>query len=309
MTKILVTGARGFIGQNCIELLKNTAFEVHAVSSSKVFQEKNTNVTWHQANLLDSNDISTLLKDIKPTHILHLAWITTPRIYWNSLENYKWIKSSLNLIETFNSLKGERIVISGTCAEYDLNYGYLSEKLTPLNPDSIYGSSKYALYILLNSLAKRNKDFSWAWGRIFYPYGKYENQQRLVPSVICSLLNDKPAFCSHGEQIRDFIYAGDVADIFIELLENDIGGAINIGSGIPIRLKDIVNKVGEKLNKKDLIKLGVIESPTNEQPLTLADISRLKNEMKWKPKYDLDEGIKKTIDWWKNNIEDTNENQ
>jgi nucleoside-diphosphate-sugar epimerase len=301
--KLFVTGARGFIGRNCIDLLENTNFEIHALSSSKVSPEIKNNIIWHQGDLLNFNNISNILTEVNPTHLLHLAWITTPTIYWNSKENYNWVISSLKLIEKFTSLGGERIVVAGTCVEYDLNYGFLSEKLTPLNPDSVYGSCKYALYTLLNSFSKSNECISWAWGRIFYPYGKYENSNKLVPYVINSLLNNRQALCSHGQQIRDYIYASDVADIFIKLLTNDIQGPINIGSGSPLQLKDLIYRIGKKLNKTDLIKFEAIESNHNESPIILADTNRLKNEMKWKPKYTLNENLKSTINWWKTRYE------
>lgn len=77
MKRVLVTGASGFIGRNCLAPLEQREFEIHAVSSRPVDHGDN-NVTLHEANLLDRSQIAPLLAAVRPTHLLHLAWIVSP---------------------------------------------------------------------------------------------------------------------------------------------------------------------------------------------------------------------------------------
>lgn len=297
MKKVLLTGATGFIGRHCLPLLIVKGYEVHAVSSKKSEEEKD-NIFWHQVDLLNFAEISDLISKIKPTHCLHLAWSTEPKKYLNSIENLSWLQASLSLLQEFSKNDGQRFVMAGTCFEYDLRYGYCCEKLTPFAPGTLYGVCKHPLQQILNSFAKQT-GLSSAYGLIFFLYGPHEKSERLVPSVIRSLLKREPARCSHGNQIRDFLYVEDVADAFIELLESNITGAINIASGCPISLRDIIYKIADKLDRRDLIQLGALPVREHEPHLILADVSRLKNELGWLPRYDLENGLDKTISWWK----------
>ncbi|CAD5912548.1 Putative UDP-glucose 4-epimerase [Planktothrix rubescens] len=299
MKKVVVTGAKGFIGRHTLKNLRDRNFEIHAIVSKNVPDIDLNNCHWHLANLLDINQIQQLFEQLKPTHLLHFAWCySMPGKYWQAEDNFLWVQASLAMLKQFQAQGGQRVVISGTCAEYDWNYGYCSEFLTPKNPSSPYGICKNALQEMLQSYAKLT-NLSSAWGRIFLPYGLYEYADRLVPSVICSLLKGEPARCSHGRQMRDFLYVQDVADAFVALLESDVTGPVNIGSGQPIAIKDIVYKIGEQMGRPDLIQLGAIPAATNDTPLVIADVKRLSDEVGFQPTYNLERGIEETINWWR----------
>jgi nucleoside-diphosphate-sugar epimerase len=300
MKKVLVTGATGFIGRHCLPLLLERGHKVHAVSSRDSV-DKLPNVHWHRADLLDLEQVSVLIAKVRPTHLLHFAWFTVPVKYWNSLENLRWVRASIDLLETFTAYGGERIVMAGTCAEYDWRYGYCSEQTTPLASTTLYGICKNSLQNMLDAFA-RQAGLSAAWGRVFFLFGPHEHPDRLISSVICALLKGEPARCSHGNQIRDFLYVKDVAEAFIALLESNIAGAVNIASGYPVAIKDAIMKIAEKLHRKDLIQLGVLPVSAYEPYLLVADVSRLTNEVGWEPKYDLDRGLQQTIAWWKNHL-------
>lgn len=300
MKKILITGASGFIGRHCLPILLTRGYEVHA-ADSRGSAENVPDVYWHQVDLLNSLEIRRLMGEVRPTHLLHLAWFTTPGEYWTARKNLDWVRASLDLLQAFEEHGGKRVVIAGTCAEYDWRYGYCSEQFTPLAPSTLYGICKHSLQIMLGEFA-RQTGLSAAWGRIFFLYGPHEHPSRLISSVIISLLKGKPAPCSHGNQIRDFLYVQDVADAFVALLESNASGAVNVASGYPISIRDIVDKIAQKLERQDLIQLGILPVPANEPQLLVADVSRLTNEIRWLPKYNLDRGLDKTIDWWKRSL-------
>ena len=300
MKRILVTGATGFVGQHCLlSLLKTKMFEVHAVSS-KPNKNNIIDVHWHQVDLFDSEQIVDLISNVKPSHLLHLAWYTVPGKYLNSLENIRWVQISLTLLQAFANNGGERVVMAGTCAEYDWKYGFCTEGITPIASETTYGKCKHSLQIMLEAFCKE-AGISSAWGRIFFIYGPHENPNRLVPFVICSLLKAQPARCSQGKQIRDYLYIQDVADALIALLKSEIQGAINIGSGNPVSLKEIVYKIADKLNRKDLVRLGAVPASANESRFVVANVGRLFDEVGWRPKHTLDTGLESAIEWWKRN--------
>lgn len=302
MKRLLITGATGFIGRHCLELLLiEKKFEIHAVSSEEQVGG-GQDVNWHQTDLLDSSKVLRLLEKVKPSYLLHFAWYTEPGMYWTSAENLRWIEASLVLIRAFVIHGGQRVVVAGTCAEYDWKCGYCSENITPLLPTTLYGICKNSLQMVLAGFSEQ-LGLSSAWGRIFFPYGPYDYPSKLVSSVIRSLLQGKPAPCSHGNQIRDYLYVQDVAEAFIRVLESDLQGPVNIASGHPVTIKEIVYKIAEKLNRRDLIRLGDLPVSPDDPDLLVGNVSRLTNEVGWRQKYDLDYGVDETIIYWNNQFE------
>ncbi len=302
MKRVLITGASGFIGRHCLKPLLVNNYEVDAVFSKQPTNSININnaVKWHQVDLLDWQQSELLVKRLQPTHLLHLAWYTAPGQYWTSIENIGWVQASLNLLQAFVVNGGQRAVIAGSCAEYDWNYGYCSERLTPLLPTTLYGTCKHALQMMVNAFADQ-MELSTAWGRVFFLYGPHEYPNRLVPAVIRSLLVGQTALCSHGNQIRDFLYVQDAAEAFVALLDSNVSGPVNIASGQPVKLKELIYKIAGIFNRPDLVQLGAISALESEPPLLVADVQRLQNEVKWKPRYDLETGLSNTIDWWREN--------
>ena len=144
--KVLVTGAAGFVGRHCLAALRQEGFDVCAVSSTA---RASDNVEWRQADLLDEAGVRDLVASVRPTHLLHLAWITTPGRYWTSPANLSWVRASLHLLQQpFTACGGERVVMAGTCAEYEWGHGTCLEGRTPLSPTTLYGASKHALQLL-----------------------------------------------------------------------------------------------------------------------------------------------------------------
>ncbi|HZT43590.1 MAG TPA: NAD(P)-dependent oxidoreductase [Chthonomonadaceae bacterium] len=295
MNRVLVTGATGFIGRHALAPLVAGGDEVHAVTIDAPV-EAAPEVAWHQADLLDPGCVADLLAKVRPTHLLHFAWYVAPGQYVTSPENFRWVQASLELLRRFAECGGQRVVMSGSCFEYDLRYGYCSERVTPLAPDTLYGTCKHALHTMLVVFADQ-AGLSQAWGRIFYLYGPHEYPQRLVPSVIRALLDGETARCSHGRQIRDFLHVQDVAGAFVALLRSDVAGPVNIASGQPVALQEVIGKIAARLNAEDRVQLGVLPAPPSEPPLIVADTRRLREEVGWRPHYDLDSGLEQTISW------------
>jgi len=167
--------------------------------------------------------------------------------------------------------------------------------------DSSLNEGKNSLQEIVSQFSKQT-GVSSAWGRIFFLYGPYEAKIRLIPSNIISLLQNQPARCTHGNQIRGFLHVEDVASAFVSLLESNIEVPINIASGQPIALKTVVKQIATYLKQLDLLELGSIPVPDNEPSLLVANVERLTKEVGWTPHYTLNEGLMQTIEWWRNTL-------
>jgi nucleoside-diphosphate-sugar epimerase len=299
LKRVLVTGANGFIGRSALPLLQAAGYEVHALSSQARTAPPPT--VWHQLDLLANDAASALVASVQPSHLLHLAWYSKPDAYWRAPENFRWVQASLGLLQAFAAHGGKRVVMAGSCAEYDWRYGWCSEQVTPLVPSSPYGHCKHALRSLVAAFSQQAA-LSWAWGRIFFLYGPHEHPARLVSSVINALLRGQPALCSSGEQIRDFLHVADVASAFVALLDCEVQDAVNIASGKPVAVKDIVQSIGTALRREDLLRLGARPVALGEPPLLVADVRRLTEEVKWRQRIELDAGLGATINWWRDKL-------
>lgn len=298
MKKVLVTGATGFIGRHSLATLLGSGYEVHAVSGRRVPETPGRDIVWHQANLLEPGEITSLIKKIRPTHLLHFAWYAVPGEYWTAPDNLAWVRATALLMQVFSEQGGKRVVMAGSCAEYDWKFDYCSELFTPCRPTTLYGACKHATQILLDGWS-RQTGISSAWGRIFFLYGPGEYPSRLVPSVINSLLRNEPAHCTHGNQVRDFMYVEDVAEAFVTLLSSKAQGAVNIASGTAVPLKQVIHSIADYVGRRDLIQLGAVAAPAGEPGALIADVGRLRDEVGFRPKYGLEQGIARTIEQMK----------
>ena len=300
MKKVLLTGATGLIGRHVIPVLLRRNYEVHAIycQASDLPYGNQEGVHWHQCNLLDNELSRKILKAIAPSHLLHLAWYTEHGKYWAAWDNLRWVQASLALLLNFAENDGSRAVFCGSCSEYDWSYGFCSELVTPTKPATLYGCCKNSLQEIFARFSIESK-LSSAWARVFFFYGPHEHPHRLVSSVISSILQGRCANCTHGNQIRDFLYVKDVADARVSLLDSSVEGPVNIASGQPVHLQQIICRIAEKLGCSDMIDLGAIPVDPNDRPLVVADVQRLTQEVGWYPGYNLDAGLDETIDWWK----------
>ena len=298
MKRILVTGASGFIGRQCVPLLVSKDYEVHALSRRRPAEKALPNVSWHKVDLLRPGRAAEFIGRVRPDCVLHLAWYAEPGKFWEARENLDWVRASLELLCAFADNGGKRIVAAGTCAEYDCSAGECVENATPLIPTTLYGTSKHALERMLHS-SSRQTGLSSAWGRIFFLYGPHEHPSRLVAYVVRSLLQGEPALCSEGGQILDFLYVEDAASAFIALLESEAQGPVNVGSGRPVAVRDVLQEIGRQLGRLDLIRFGA-RAGSSETDRFWANTQRLVKETGWAPRHTMASGIEETIEWWRN---------
>lgn len=299
--RVLVTGARGFIGRPAVAALLAAGDEVHAARSPATApgaEGSQRGVTWHAANLLAAGAAEALVAAARPTHLLHLAWYTQPGVVYGSAENVRWAEATLALLRAFAAGGGQRAVLAGSSAEYDWRHGFCSEGVTPTVPSTLYGVAKETTGRLAVAAAAP-LGVEVAWARVFFLHGPGEHPDRLVPAVARALLRGAPAETTLGTQRRDYLHVADVAGALVALLHSDVVGAVNVGSGVPTRVGEIVKRIGALIGRPDLLRPGARPTPPGDPPLVLADVRRLTEEVGWVPRLSLEAGLEDSVAYWR----------
>lgn len=294
--KVLITGGTGFIGQNIVNQLIEKGYEVHSLVYPP-FASEQKGLIQYEMNLMDNNAVDAFLKEHKFENLIHLAWYVGKGCHVHNF-NMDWTISTLNLIKSFVENGGKCFVGAGTISEYEYKYGYLLEDETPTDPQTLYGNSKNAIFNVAKVYCKQN-GCKFKWPRIFNLYGPNEKPARLMPSVINSCLKGEDVKVSDCLKFQDYLHVEDTARGIVSVFESEIEGAVNICSGKPVQLRYIVNKIAELTNFKGQILWGAIPAAFGDD-LVVGNNEKLKS-IGWEPKYNLDDGLQQTINWWKEN--------
>jgi nucleoside-diphosphate-sugar epimerase len=295
---VLVTGASGFVGLPLLEQLVRAGDEVHALST-RARPPKLPGVRWHRGDLADRDAIERLIEELTPERLVHLAWYTAHGRFWRAAENLLWVQWSLQLLHAFVRNGGRRLLLLGTCAEYDWSsvVGPLNEFTSPVAPTTLYGVAKDALHRVAHAYAEQ-EGVELAWGRLFFLYGPREAPGRLIPSVIRSLLAGEPVATGSGQQVRDFMYVEDVAGAVVALLHSPVVGAVNIGSGEAMTVGELLELIVGLVGHPELVRHGALPDRPGEPRRLLADVARLHEEVGFRPRWTLSDGLAASVRWW-----------
>ena len=292
--RVLVTGGTGFIGRNVVDELIRRGYEVHSLVYPPFAPEKE-GLVQYEMNLLDNKQLEEFFNLHSFENLIHLAWYVGPKCHIHDL-NLDWTIATLNLLKLFKESGGKKFLGAGTISEYEYKYGYLVEEQTPTDPQTLYGNTKNAIFNIAKVYCKQN-NIDFKWPRIFNLYGPAEKPQRLMPSVINSCLKGEDVKVSDCLKFQDYLHVEDTARGIVDVFEADIQGAVNICSGKPMQLRTIVEKIAQLTNFKGNILWGAIPAAFGDD-LVAGNNEKLKSTG-WTQKYSLDEGLKMTIEWWK----------
>jgi UDP-glucuronate decarboxylase len=299
--RVLLTGAGGLIGRQCIDELNARGYEVHGVSHHSPAPADVAH--WHRLDLTDHRTADRLVRDVEPSHLLHLGWRSAHGDIWNSPENLRWVDVSARLFAAFRGSGGQRAVGVGSCAEYDWRFGTCQEDLTPLSPRTYYGACKSAVREALLGLS-RVTELSTAWGRVFFVFGPAEHPDRVVASVVSGLLKGERVAVTHGRQIRDYMHSADVAGALVALLDSDAEGAFNVASGRPITVADLIATTADLIGRPELIEFGARPAQNYEPPIILGTTDKLRDAVGWELETSLKERLEQTVEWWTAHLAD-----
>jgi len=288
--KILITGASGFFGRELLHHIDSSNSEVHILSN--IQEISHTNFINHKLNIHSQEETDSIMRLVKPSHLVHLAWYAKPPEFWHSKENLKWLDSSLYLFKSFISNGGSHAIVAGTCAEYGPETSNFYERNKDLSPQTLYGKTKLRLNEELFSLSKEY-GVSLAWMRLFFPYGRGENPKKFLSSIVNNLIRNEIAVCNNSNLIRDYIHISDVARACIRLLEENFHGVVNIGTGQGSNLGNMAKSIAKNLCKENNLVLKNLDNSLKENAI-IANVDVLRS-LDWKPEISLDFGIQDLI--------------
>lgn len=298
--KILLTGASGFVGAHLSRALLGRG---HAVRASYLPTDDTARLDALAPNAermpldLAAADEAALDRALDGADAcVHAAWYAVPGRYLTAPENLTCLDMSIRLLRAVARRRVTRFVGVGSCFEYDLSGGDLDER-APLRPATLYAAAKASLFMLGEQLAAA-EGLSFAWCRLFYLYGPFEPPRRLVPDLFASLLSGAPVPVTHGRQVRDFLHIADAASALATVVESDARGPVNIGSGAPVPVREIVESAGRLTGRSDLIRWGARAENLLDPPRVVAINAALK-QLGWSPAFTIEEGLRDTMNWWK----------
>jgi nucleoside-diphosphate-sugar epimerase len=286
MKKVLITGSSGQVGTRLTKNLSTAGFDVVGIGTRENLNAANESNSYIKFDLL-AEDVESLIEQIRPELLIHLAWETQPSSFWESPKNILWLDSSKKLVESFYKWGGERIVVAGTGAEYDWESQSPFNELDPELPKSIYGQSKLAL---LNVLRQQPKSFLWT--RTFFQFGDKETPGRLIPSLIDTLHAGQKFSIQKPDDIRDLIYVDDVVQIMTSLIVSKKEGVFNVATGVGITMRELGTKIASIFGRPDLLHF---QEQSEKPSIVQANIAKLEKTLGRITYTSLDEAISKTI--------------
>ena len=274
--KVLVTGATGFVGRHLVAALLARGCEVRAVARNA---ETAQGMPWindvefvsadiHAADL----DVGALVEGINA--LAHLAWPGLPNyralfhFEHNLMADYRFIKSAVE--------EGvQQVLVTGTCFEYGMQSGPLSESTEP-QPCNPYGLAKHTLHLFLQNL-QQQQPFTLQWARLFYLHGEGQNPNSLLAALDRAIDAGEPTFnMSAGEQLRDFLAIETAAENLAAIVhKRDFNGVINCASGQPVSVRALVEKRLRERGASIDLNLGHYPYPTHEPLAFWAVVDRL----------------------------------
>jgi UDP-glucose 4-epimerase len=295
-TDILITGGSGFIGRKLAERLAALGGNVHAMDLQPGINAA-TGVVFHKADITDPFKVAKTVAEINPEMIVHLAASLDRK--WDIDTIHRSLDVNVGgLMNLFSALvktgSARSVIVSGTAEEYGNNKTPFREDMRE-NPVSAYSFSKASATHLCQFITDVY-DLPVTVLRPTIAYGPGQQGNMFLPSLITRLLQGKKFEMTLGEQTRDFLYIDDLIEAYVLAGLKQRSGIYNIGAGKAYRIRYIAEKVGEMLDRRNLLSFGAIEYRKSEVMDYVVDCSKAKEELGWKPKTGIDEGLRRTID-------------
>lgn len=306
MKKILITGGAGFIGSHLVDILINKGFKVIVVDNLSNGKKENINkkAKFYKLDILSSG-IRDVFQKEKPEIVVHLAaQINLRESLADPLKDAKInILGSLRVIEESLKTNVQKFIFASSGGALYSSGPFPSKETSKISPSSPYGIAKMTVEKYLEFFGK-SYGLDWISLRLSNVYGprqRYDKGAGVVAIFIYNLLHDKEIIIyGSGEQKRDFIYVEDVVSSFLEVVQKDTKNltqrCFNVGTKKAESINNLLKIIAHYLQKEP--KVAYLPFKEGEMMKSCLDNSLIKNTLRWSPKYNLREGILKTIRWY-----------
>lgn len=309
--RVLVTGGTGFIGASLLRHLHDENHKVFAIVRHKTanlwrIKDIMKDICILNADLTCADEIKTVVKKVKPEVIFHLAAYGS----YPSESDLKTIievnfLATVRLLEICSFEKFECFVNTGSSSEYGSYDRPMSEEDT-LRPLTSYGASKAAATIFCSQMAQ-STNLNVVTLRPFSVYGPFEEPFRLIPTLMKAAVLEEKVQLASKKSVRDFVYAEDVVDAYMQAASAKLRGVFNIGSGREFSVESIFQIVNTICGGKLKASWGHEKSRTYELAHWRADLKLSRRILGWKPKHDILTGLTKTYNWFQENLKNYHE--
>jgi UDP-glucose 4-epimerase len=298
--RVIVTGASGFIGSNICTRLSSNGAEVHAVALGGKFPGLRSGRVW-KVDMSDRAELRRIFKAAKPHIVFHLAG----HVQGSRNLNQVWPTLSGNLVTTVNLLTMatevgcERVVLTGTLDEP----GPGESDASAFAPSSPYAASKFASSIYARMFRALYQS-PVVIGRIFMTYGPGQRDlKKLIPYTILSICCGQRPKLSNATRPLDWTYIDDVVDglLLISQRTNAEGHTFDLGTGVTHTARDAVERIIVMMHSTLTPVFGALQDRRMEMA-RLADISSTKARLEWRPRVSFEEGLQRTITWYRNQL-------
>ena len=296
--KILIVGGTGFIGYHLAKKSLKKGWQVTSISSNRPKKIRYLpKVEYIRCNITNKKLLKRSIRKAFD-YVVNLGG------YVDHSNKRKTFKSHYggckNLSEIFLKKTPLSFVQIGSSLEYGISSSPQKENIKcNLNTiKSIYGKAKLLSSRHMIELFKK-KNFPSTVLRLYLVYGPRQDANRFLPITILGCIKNKKFPCSKGDQLRDFVYVDDAVEAIIKSLtnRNAIGQIINIGSGKPKRIKNVIEKV-KKISKGGYPQYGMFKQRKFEIPKLYPNVEKARNKINWRPKISFEKGIKSTIQYY-----------
>ena len=235
--RILITGARGFLGTYLVKELESSGHEV--IKSSR------TNIPGYIALSLENLAFdSQTLKDLRPDILINLSWHTNGYDYLKSPLNHDSLQWNLRLFKIVAESQVRHVISFGTSAEYSQEHSPANEIRKSQEINS-YTFTKHQAYLNFSSIFKE-AGINHTWLRVFQAYGEGQSRQRLLPTLFDHVAQNRIFYLSHPEKEHDWIHARDIAGATSSLLHQTGSNVFDIGTGISTSNLELCNFFSEQ---------------------------------------------------------------
>ena len=308
--KILVTGAGGFIGSLLIPKLLDLNHNVHVLErfvTARYVAGKQDEVKTVFGDLRDHSAVRMIIRDIQPEIVIHLAAISPVAYSYdqpvevletNFLGTVHLAESCLREAHNF-----KQFLFAGSSEEYGNQEKLPVNELAELRPNSPYAISKASADKYLQYM-RDAYGFPITILRNFNTYGRKDNAQFVVERTIVQMLQGKTLQLGDPKPIRDLVYVDDHVNSFLSCLDNTkaIGNIFNFCTSHGIMIGDLVELIRNLTDFDGEIIWNTVPARPLDIMKMIGDYSKAKQTLGWKPKFTLEEGLKLTIESWKNKL-------